>query len=243
MKIPVLKKNNKFYIQLPEELSNSSSLELFPLKEGYYLITTELKTPKPKNNQFTLEDELAIVSKLMSLKFSERTPSRVSKLLTSGEKAVFDSLMKKKHIWVFKGTKKYRGEGVYNISNKLFSLWKEHKSKKLPVSSLLSILQKDGFMIISDLRDARKFSDEVKDKTALGQVLGVRGFDKKYYVATRNYYIKLRNQISKSLKEPLTVAAISELCNAPTDACTIVLKLMSEQGEVIEKRKDVYSLI
>lgn len=252
MKIPVLKKGDKYYVQLPPEVEISDSLELFSLKDGYYLLTTGLNSKskseqKPKEKKpITLEDELAVISRLLSIKFAERTPANVARLLNPTEKEIFDSLIKKKHIWIYKG-KKYKEKGVYNISDKLFNLWKENRSKSTntsqPGSSFFSTLQKDGFMIVSNMNDAKRFSEELKQRMALGKVLGVRSFDGKYYVATSNYYSRLRKSIMEKVNDSMSLDAISELCNAPTDACDVVLRLMSEQGEVVEKRRDVFSLV
>ncbi len=260
MKIPVLKKDKISYIELPGELGNLESLELFQLKEGYYLLTTNLnsqtKTSSSKNHSnptpktttqdvekpITLEEELSTVSKLMSIPFAQRNPEIISKILNTRENNVFNSLIKKKHIWLFKG-EKYKDKGVYNISNKLFTLWKEQKNKKPSTSNLFSNLQKDGFTILSSKNDAQQFSNELKKQMSLGKVLGIRGFDGKYYVATKGYYVRLRKEIMDKIKDPASLNSISETCNAPLDACSVVLKLMSENGEVIENRKDIFSII
>ena len=86
MKIPVLKRKNNSYIKLPEELRNSDSLELFELRDGFFLVSTNLnpisketgskESSEKKTSEITLEDSLAIVSKLLSVKFSERNPQK-----------------------------------------------------------------------------------------------------------------------------------------------------------------------
>ena len=44
MQLSLFKKDDKFYLQIPDELANSLSvsgeLELFPLKDGFYLLTS-----------------------------------------------------------------------------------------------------------------------------------------------------------------------------------------------------------
>ncbi|MDD5022848.1 MAG: hypothetical protein PHU63_01640, partial [Candidatus ainarchaeum sp.] len=205
MRVPILKKNDKFYIEIPKELVILDSLELFELKNGFYLLSvenlperkksSELKSRSTQSTQSTQEEEFDVISKLMSLQFSERTPSSVLKILNAKEKQILDDLISKKQVWLFNKSPKYSKEGVYNISDKLFSLWKDNKynnkTNNKPASSFLPVLQREGFVIVSDSRDAHNFSEEIKEKMSIGQAFGVKGFDGKYYVASRAYYSKL----------------------------------------------------
>ncbi|MFA5049726.1 MAG: hypothetical protein WC501_01835 [Candidatus Micrarchaeia archaeon] len=242
----VIKKGEKSYIELPEELKTQNEIEFFHLKNGFYLISSPAefsqKHKEKGERKISLDDELLVVSKLMSLKFSERTPASISKILNSEEKEIFLSLQKKKHIWLFKG-EKYKKEGVYNISNKLFSLWKEKKSKTPLTPSLVGVLYSQGYLIIEDGNDAKIFSDHIKDQMSSGNILGIRAFDGRYYITTRNFYNKIREKITKEVKESMSAVKISELCEVEKDACLVVLYLMLESGEAIETRKGFFSLI
>lgn len=245
MKIKIIKRGEKSYIELPEELKDKNEVEIFHLKEGFYLLNfsaSPIAMPSDNEKKFSLEEELLVVSKVMSLDFSKRTPENVLKLLNMEEREIFISLQKKKHIWLFKG-EKYKKEGVYNISNKLFSLWKEKKSKLQQTPSIINVLYKQGYLVIENANEAKMFSDNIRDQMASGTILGIRAFDGKYYISTRSFYNKIKEKISKEIKEATSVSKISELCEIEKDACLAVLYLMLESGEAIETRKGFFSLV
>jgi len=73
--------------------------------------------------------------------------------------------------------------------------------------------------------------------------MGSRSFDGKFYLVTKNYYIKLSNSIQEKVKESTSISEVSELCNAPSDACRAVLLLMAEKGDMLENKKGVYSVV
>jgi hypothetical protein len=79
----------------------------------------------------------------------------------------------------------------------------------------------------------------------MGRVLGIRGFDKKYYVVTREFYDALSKKLLKALsgKKEENVVALSESLKAPQEACIAVLYLMKEEGEVIERKRGFFTLV
>ena len=190
----------------------------------------------------TSEDELAVVTKLLNLRFADRTPSKTMKMLNEREKKVLDSLMRKKQVWLFKNSTKYSKEGVYNIDNKLFNLWKENKTKQHSNSFLFSTLEKNGYVVVMDSNDARRFSDEIKGKKADGKILGVRGFDGKYYISTKKYFDDAKEKILNELKNgDIKLEYIATSCGISIEGCKTILRILSEEGKIIEKKEGTYS--
>jgi len=253
MKVPVLKKDNKFYVELPSELGENE-LELFKLKEGYYLLSTQLskkEEPVKKSNQISLsESELNLLSKLLSIKFETRNPAHIMRTFTKEEKEILKGLLRKKHVHVFYG-KKYKNTGVYSIDERIFSLWKKLTSEKPSIEPKKPIIKEDffsaifrnGYMVIDNEIEARKISEELKTRPERNSIMGSRSFDGKFYLVTKNYYIKLSNSIQEKVKESTSISEVSELCNAPSDACRAVLLLMAEKGDMLENKKGVYSVV
>ena len=97
MKIPVLKRKDKYYIQLPSELKEEelTSLELIQLKEGYYLLSTKLNTaqePKKDANNSSLTNvddasSTAVKSSILQ-NVKSKTSQETKKEEESVEKAV-----------------------------------------------------------------------------------------------------------------------------------------------------------
>jgi len=126
---------------LPSELAEAAAVELFPLRDGIYLLgkkgavgeaakgakgegTKGTEAYVRKSGGMFSESEKSLVRKLLAIRFERRTPAEVSKALSKDEKALLESLMKRNAVQVFHGGK-YAKEGVYNISDAAFNAVRE----------------------------------------------------------------------------------------------------------------------
>ncbi|NYZ78344.1 hypothetical protein H0N96_03010 [Candidatus Micrarchaeota archaeon] len=111
--------------------------------------------------------------------------------------------------------------------------------------NLIQQLNSVGFLILSNEMEAKVVSMRLESDVKMGRVLGIRGFDKKYYVVTREFYDALSKKLLKALsgKKEENVAALSESLKAPQEACIAVLYLMKEAGEVIERKRGAFTLV
>ena len=105
---------------------------------------------------------------------------------------------------------------------------------------MLEILKR-GYAIFSSQGEAQKISDEIK-KLPKGDVVGIKGFDGKFYVATKQYFAKVSELVQKNLKGTMTVSAIASACKTEEDGCRSILRIMSDNGDVLEKKKDSFCL-
>ncbi|MBI2079864.1 hypothetical protein HYT84_03795, partial [Candidatus Micrarchaeota archaeon] len=102
MKFRILKKNDKCYVELPEEFMVVEELELTPAKDGIYLLTfekpTNSKKPEPpQKKELRIETpERAVLQKLISIKFEKRTPAFVTSTFSEAEKNLLKEQKKKK---------------------------------------------------------------------------------------------------------------------------------------------------
>jgi hypothetical protein len=127
---------------VPPELSDAATVELFLLRDGIYLLGkkgalgeaikgTKAEAAKGEAGRsygaFS-ENEQSLVRKLLAIRFERRTPAEVSKALSKDEKALLELLMEKNAVQVFHGGK-YAKEGVYNISDHAFNAVREPQSE------------------------------------------------------------------------------------------------------------------
>jgi hypothetical protein len=262
METRVLKRENKYYLELPEELG--VDVELFKLKDGFYLLSRKLGTenrlkdrqnPQPAtktNTDLLNHEEKTVVLKLLSVKFGDRIVPKVSKLLNENEKKILSILISRKLITVYEN-KKYP-DGVYNITDNVFNFVKNQPAdepmarpttqseKKIETPNDFGVeLRKKGYVILTDSNQAYAFSQKMKDEKS--SILAVKGFDQKFYAATRSYYERTSNSIKKALAEgDCDATSIAKKCNLEPDAVIVVLKFLGEEGEVIEKKKGMFSL-
>lgn len=103
---------------------------------------------------------------------------------------------------------------------------------------------KNGFAIMEYEGDAKRvsayFEEEIKNET----VLGTRGFDKKFYVATKQSYDEVSRKISKAFGTKAflpsdAAAAVKEDENKT--AC--VVQIMREKGDAIEKKRGLFQVV
>jgi hypothetical protein len=219
-------------------------VELFPLKEGYYLLCLPLGQPaKPQLREAERinERERGVLKKLLSIRFENRVPAYVSKALTDQEKAVLKELERRGFVNVFKGAK-YK-DGVYNISDSIYPLLsKEAQPAAVPApNDLAAVLKRQGYLVIADKNEARALSERLGQEMKSGTFVGVRGFDGKFYIVTRSYLAAAQAAIAAVLKEDMDAAGIAAAAKLEPDGCLAVLRIMSENGDVLEKKRGVFA--
>ena len=78
----------------------------------------------------------------------------------------------------------------------------------------------------------------------MGNVIGTRGFDKKYYVVLSSFFAKESQKIIELLKNgEATLQEICQKLNFEEQKAKALLTLLLEKGEVIEKRKNLFQLV
>lgn len=271
MKAKLIKKENKVYVQLPEEFASLSEVEVSQLKGLYWLISPpiqeaaerklskaveEKQNAKPPKPELTAPED-KVLQKLLAIRFEGRTPSRIEKLFSLEEQDVLRQLIKKGYVQVFYGDK-YSKTGVYNIVDNIYPLIgaKKHEQKpqetakapqpKSPVSeprALYSELMKKGWLVISDQRAAEQFSNEIKKMGLASRVKGVRGFDSRFYVATSGFVLSAYPKIKALLEvKDAYLQELAETASLDPEGVLTVLRILSESGEIIEKKRGLFCL-
>ena len=257
-KIRIIKRQEKGYIELPPDLAKNEEIELFLLKEGYYLITAPLVSQpslgEAKGEKGINEMEKAVLRKLLSIRFENRVPAYVNKALSEPEKAVLHALEGKGLVNVFKGRKYV--EGVYNINDSIYPLLaqkgepargRDEAQPRVPQAAqqsqgnTLGILNSKGFIIISDKREAMMLSEQLNGQMKSGAVVGVKGFDGKFYIVTRDYFSSSQAKVVQVLKEEMDAPSVASAAKLDPEGCMAVLRLMAENGEIIEKKRGVFA--
>ena len=240
-------------------------LELFALKDGYYLLTVPLGLPIGQQTQkqkgAISEMERAVMNKLLAIRFEKRTPDYVAKALSEREKEVLKALEQRGFVNVFKGDK-YK-DGVYNIRDSIYPLLsqKQDATKEAgperragneaerpapPRSSpqpggAFSVLNSKGFIIVQDKREAMMLSEQMVVQMKKGEVVGVKGFDGRFYIVTRDYLAEACKKINAVLKEDMDAPSIASAAKLDPDGCVAALRLMAENGDVIERKRGVFA--
>jgi hypothetical protein len=248
-RLRVIKREEKGYVELPPELGRCEEIEIFPLKEGFYLLSVPLAQEAPKEKKGINTEEGAVLRKLLSIRFENRTPAYVGKALSQGEMEILKELERKRLVNVFRGNK-YK-DGVYNINDSIYPLLSKKADARgeVPVQAhrtpgpggSLSALGTRGFAILGDKREALLVSEQLSAEIKSGAVVGIKGFDSRFYLVTKNYYTSAASAIASVLKEDMDVQTIASAARLEPDGCIAVLRLLAENGEIIEKKKGIFA--
>jgi len=244
----ILKRGDNRYLELPEGLLSYDELELFELREGYYLLSVPLGVQKnPQKKGVKLDsDEAAVLQKLLRIRFEKRIPAYVNKALNEQELKVLLGLEKKGFVNVFRG-RKYK-DGVYSIRDDVYPLVNGRPAPQKQATapkqtSPYGTLMEKGFLVLGNKNEAMEFSERTKMEMKKGTIKGVKGFDGKFYAVTSNYLAKASAIILKSLDKDMDLETIAKQTNLDREGCCAVLRLLSESGDVIEKKKGMFASV
>ncbi|MFH1394052.1 MAG: hypothetical protein ABII71_03340 [Candidatus Micrarchaeota archaeon] len=248
----ILKRGESRYLELPKELCSADELELFALRDGYYLLSIPLggKAEPQKKGIRLAPEEIAVLQKLLRIRFEKRVPPYVSKALNEQEQKVLAALEKKGFVNVFKG-RKYQ-DGVYNIRDDVYPLIRPSGAGNTPdktqstqsaPAGQYGMLRDRGFMVLGNKNEAREFSERANQEIKNGSLKGVKGFDGKFYVVTEGYLTKASEIILKKLDRDMNLETLAKETKLEMDGCTAVLRLLAESGDIIEKKKGMFAAV
>lgn len=219
------------------------------------------------------EESIAVLKKIDTLRFENRTPENVSKLLDDQEKRVLQRLMASKSVNIFKKNNK----DLYSISKSVYDRFLMRQAanavpirtetaqpaKPLPPASKyissprpspaqrdeslnddsVKSLEKNGFLVLQTEAEAGRVSLLLEQSIRHGQILGTRAFNKKFYIVRRTYFDKNSAGILKKLREePYRVSELAKTLSIDEDGARAILYLLSENGDVSERKRDTFAI-
>ena len=248
--------------QLPLDLENAHSLEIYPLRDGAYLLTVkgfldEMHGFPVSPGSALAESEMEVIRKLSAVRFEKRIPSEVDRMLSAPERKVLSALVEKKLITVFRSGK-YGKEGVYNITDGVYPMARgmpsgasvqmaqikpaQQESKAQPSANMPDALSKKGWMVLENENEARSLSDTASALVKNGDVIGIRAFDRKYYFISKSFLEKWEGRICGSLaKGNKTADELSDELGIEPDGCRAILYNLCDEGAVLEKQKGKFA--
>lgn len=219
-------------------------------------------TPAPRKLELS-QDEINVLKKLDTLRYSNRTTDNVSKLLNDAEKKLLQGLMARKIVLQFMDKK----DSPYSIAKDAYDKFLMRKKNIIPIAPQpiqeqkpakvepvhlqaktenenVSKLETEGFIVLQTEVEASSLSIAVEDSIRSGKVLGIRAFNKRFYIVLRSFFEKNSGKVIKELKGgPKSVTDIAKSTELNEDAVRAMLYLLSEQGDVSERRRDIFTLI
>jgi hypothetical protein len=215
------------------------------------------------------EENITVLKKIDTLRYNERTPENVSKLLTEQEKRILQKMISEKIVNMFTKDSKR----TYSISKSVydrFLMRKKPQAQPAPAPQQrpqaqqprfqpqqrpqfgasnamedenIKSLEKDGFVVLQTEAEAGRASLALEQSIRHGQVLGTRAFNKKFYIVMRTYFDKNSSAILKKLREKAwKVSDLSSELSIDEEGVRGILYLLSENGDVSEKKRDTFTI-
>ena len=116
-------------------------------------------------------------------------------------------------------------------------------ASKQPEDEGVAFLEKNGFLVAPTEAEAGKVSLALEQSIRHGQVLGTRAFNKKFYIVLRKYFDRFAPQILKKLRDRnYKVADLAKELKTEEEGLRAILYLLSENGDVSEKKRDIFTI-
>ncbi len=220
--------------------------------------------------------EIALLKKLDTLRYAERTPEKVAAIIGQEERSVLKGLIARKIVVPF--SKSPGDLKHYSISKEVYdNFLYRNRDKIMPAArqkpkqyvdqaikeaattaqpyvekkkwddpkpgSYLKMLESAGYLVIKNESEAAEASAELESSIRQGHVVGTRAFDKKFYICLKSFFAKNAAKLTRAIGErKMGAADLSKELSMDIDAVKTLLYLLSESGETIEVRREVFKL-
>lgn len=213
-------------------------------------------------------EQAALLRKLSQVRFEERTPPAVEKMLDASEKKILDGLISRQLVSIFKNLK--YPKGVYNISRLAYSaglhaaggggraappsgamdaqkplpsaLPPLSKSASLPLAiNTIEHLVRLGYMVLDNENEAKRVMPQIQSSLKNDEVKGVRGFDRRYYVLRRSFLMEFEGSLLALVDQgPQAPDELGAKLGLTPEAARVLLMILGDEGEVIERRRGTW---
>ena len=291
----VYKSKDKFVVYLPFEVLTSLEIEerdevdffkfsgksfLFAKKNDIVELLKNLESqqskPAPPTYQAAerekpeIDDkELALLKKLDTLRYPDRTKEKVGAILNPEEKQILQKLLKNKFVVLFK--KPNEQNLKYSIAKNIYDKFlfvkrdKKPETKTNPIktepvikepiivkkkeweqkldtgNNYVQMLESRGYLVLMNEAEAANASAALEESIRQGLILGTRAFNKKFYIALRGYINKNAPKLLKTIEEKsMNVSDIAKETGVEEEGVRAVLYILSDSGDVTEIKRDVF---
>jgi hypothetical protein len=221
-------------------------------------------------------EQIKVIDKIIGVRFEERTKSNISTSLNDEENNILNDLIKSNTIKIydqgkysdnpvysvtpdlFKYVKTSLNTNTTNlttINNKPKQQFQYTKPQTPPqpqiksnvdLNVLIDKMNKEGFIVAENDNEAKMLSESLSQKIKAGQILGIKGFDSKYYIFTSDFFNKSTDKISNCFSKnngKCSLKDMSEITGLNDNVCKGILMFLLEKGDIIEKSNSTYQML
>lgn len=307
----VYKLNNKLVINIPFDVAESlgiregDDLDFFQYSGKSFLLAkksdiaellTKLKAGQQAQPSQTEESslldplELALLKKLDTIRYGERTKDKIEGMLSAEEKQTLQKLVRRKFVTLFK--KANENEFKYGIERGIYNKflygkrtypgkpqsapagrqqaaaaapaarqpYQDNRRQQYPDrqqygnaarrvqikvsggdNEQIKKLEEKGYVVLRSEAEATSLSAALEESIRQGLVVGTRAFDKKFYIALRDFVGRNAPKLLKTIeRKSVGIEDIARESEMEEDGARAVLNILAENGDVTEVRRDVF---
>ncbi|MBM3229230.1 hypothetical protein FJZ26_02260 [Candidatus Parvarchaeota archaeon] len=218
------------------------------------------------------EKQLEVLNRLITIRFENRLPEKVASELDEQQRKVLEQMVKDEIVLLYRGGKYQKTgvysipDSIYphiprqgreaqatvqaerpgqaqqgTRGQQSAGVEATQAGPRLSANSF-EHLEKYGYMVLENELEAKRASESLAEKIRLGQIKGVRLFDRKFYIATAQFYEFHREGFLEKLgKAALSAEQAAKLLEVEAQAAKVMLALLSNEGEAIEKKRGTYA--
>ena len=223
------------------ELDAESGFDLVKAKKGIWI----LLECEPKKIVPTIgEAEKKIMWLLRKKGLKERVEGQFEKLLSESEQATLKKMLEEKKAEKFKLNEKYK-KAIYRLPEKEKTIESKRNfalKEKTPDEYSLEV---DGYMVAKTEFVAQQISSKLAEKIKNGEVRGTRAFSGEFYIIDSGLFGQKSKPILDFLKakKNSTLEELNASLNLTPTLIKIVCAFLSEEGLILERRKEQYAYI
>lgn len=229
---------------VPQEIATAGTIEIFPLRDGAYLVIAKGLPGRPKapfgSEGISLtEAERLVVKRLSAIRFENRTVADVNRALSPKERETLEGLLQKKLVSVFKSAK--YSEGVYSIADAAYPQPRALSQQHIPATPAEG-LEKLGFASVESENEAKALAAAFSERLKTGEVRGLRAFDRRYYFIKRSFAEEWDKKVLLALSKGDKTAEETALAvGLAPEGCLALLLHLCESGEALEKARGKFA--
>ncbi|MDO8626954.1 MAG: hypothetical protein Q7K42_00680, partial [Candidatus Diapherotrites archaeon] len=106
-------------------------------------------------------------------------------------------------------------------------------------------INSEGYQIIKTQSEAYQLNQDLREELKAGEIKGMKSFDGSYYVVKTSLLQtiseKMRNSFKKQKQQDLE--ELAKNCNVKTHLARVTCEFMKEDGEILEKKRNLFKYI
>jgi succinate dehydrogenase flavin-adding protein (antitoxin of CptAB toxin-antitoxin module) len=232
------------------KLPSRKKFELIKAREGIWLMVPHEEKKANVVDLVVGNDsreaiEKKITNLIKTLSPRDKMEGWFEKKLNENENKILQEMLKEGKIIKYKSSEVFR-KALYalpkNVQKKQVF---ENKFQNMEKPKYDYTLEKDGFMVIKNELNAKTISEQLKEKIKAGEIRGLRSFEGDFYVINsvllQESEKKVLEELSKEKQQ--TLSQLSSKTNLTPTLVKISMEFLKEDGEVMERKKEVYQYI